>query len=77
MIIVGGVGSIRGAFVASLLIGVIDTMGRAYVPALLAQVASQSAASAAGPALTSVLIYLLMAVVLLVKPQGLFPAARR
>lgn len=77
VIIVGGVGSIRGAFVASLLIGVIDTLGRAYVPAFLAQVASQSTASAAGPALTSILIYLLMAVVLLVRPQGLFPAARR
>lgn len=77
VIIVGGVGSIRGAFVASLLIGVIDTMGRAYVPEALAKVASQSTASAAGPALTSVLIYLLMAVVLIVRPQGLFPAARR
>lgn len=77
VIIIGGLGSIRGAFAASLLIGVIDTVGRAYVPTLIARVTSQSTASAAGPALTSILIYLLMAVVLLVKPEGLFPAARR
>lgn len=77
VIIIGGVGSIRGAFVASLLIGVIDTMGRAYLPDLIAQIATKSTASAAGPALTSILIYLLMAAVLLIKPAGLFPPSSR
>lgn len=77
VIIIGGVGSIRGAFVASLLIGVIDTMGRAYLPDLIAQIASKSTASAVGPALTSILIYLLMTGVLLVKPAGLLSHSHR
>jgi branched-chain amino acid transport system permease protein len=77
VIIIGGVGSVRGAFVASVLIGVIDTLGRAYLSDLIARIASASTASAAGPAMTSILIYLVMASVLLVKPAGLFPPSSR
>ncbi|CAN5796214.1 branched-chain amino acid ABC transporter permease [soil metagenome] len=74
VIVIGGIGSIRGALMGSLLVGVVDTVGRTFVPAALGSVLGPSAASGAGPALSSILIYVLMAVVLFVKPQGLFPA---
>jgi branched-chain amino acid transport system permease protein len=74
VIIIGGIGSIRGAFVAAILIGLIDTVGRSYLPDMLKLILSQSGASTAGPALSSMLIYLLMAVVLVWRPEGLFPA---
>jgi branched-chain amino acid transport system permease protein len=77
VIIIGGVGSIRGAFVASVLVGLIDTIGRAYVPDILRSVLSASAASTLGPALASMLIYMLMAGILVFRPEGLFPAATR
>ncbi len=77
VIIIGGVGSIRGAFVAALLVGIIDTIGRAFVPDLLRSVLNASAASTLGPALASMLIYMLMAAVLVFRPEGLFPAATR
>lgn len=73
VIITGGVGSIRGAFFGALIVGGVDTVGRAFLPALLRQVVDGSMAQAIGPALASMLIYLLMAVVLAVRPAGLFP----
>jgi branched-chain amino acid transport system permease protein len=75
--VIGGIGSIRGALVAALLVGFIDTLGRAYFTDLLRLVLSPDAASTAGPAISSMLIYLLMAIVLVVKPEGLFPAGGR
>ena len=66
---------IRGAFVAALLVGFIDTLGRSYLPDLLRMLLSPAAASTAAPALSSMLIYLLMAIVLVVRPEGLFSAA--
>ena len=77
VIIIGGIGSIRGALVASIFVGLVDTVGRAFLPDLLRLFLSQNAASTAGPALSSMLIYLLMAIVLVVRPAGLFPAAGR
>jgi branched-chain amino acid transport system permease protein len=77
VIIIGGIGSIRGAFVAAMLVGLIDTLGRSFLPDLLRQVLSASDASTAAPALSSMLIYLLMAIVLVARPEGLFPAYRR
>ena len=77
VIIIGGIGSIRGAFLAAILVGLIDTLGRAFLPNLLRQILSSAAASTAAPALSSMLIYLLMAMVLVVRPEGLFPATRR
>lgn len=74
VIIIGGIGSIRGAFIASIFAGLVDTVGRAVIPDMLKLVLSPSAASTAGPALSSMLIYLLMAIVLVVRPAGLFPA---
>jgi branched-chain amino acid transport system permease protein len=77
VIIIGGIGSIRGALVASIFVGLVDTIGRAFLPDLLKLFLSPAAASTAGPALSSMLIYLLMAIVLVVRPAGLFPAAGR
>ncbi len=74
VIIVGGVGSVRGAFIAALGVGLIDTLGRAYLPDLLARGVSLNVASAAGPALASILIYITMAVVLVLRPAGIVPA---
>lgn len=72
--VIGGIGSVRGALVAALLVGFVDTLGRAYFPELLQMMLNEEAAATAGPALSSMLIYLLMAVVLVVKPEGLFSA---
>src|SRR5256714_6328217 len=75
VIIIGGIGSIRGAFIASIFVGLTDTIGRAFLPDLLKLVLSPAGASTAGPALSSMLIYLVMAVILIVRPEGLFPAS--
>jgi branched-chain amino acid transport system permease protein len=74
VIVIGGIGSIRGALVGSLLVGMVDTLGRALLPTLLRMVTSPDIAAHVGPALASVLIYLLMAAVLFWRPTGLFPA---
>jgi len=76
VIVIGGIGSIRGAFFAALIVGVVDTVGRTYLPLLLRQVAERTVADAAGPALASMLIFIFMAAVLALKPEGLFPARR-
>jgi branched-chain amino acid transport system permease protein len=76
VIVIGGIGSIRGAFFAALLIGLVDTVGRSVAPLLLRLVFDPSAASQTGRAVAPMLIYILMAVVLLVRPTGLFPAKR-
>jgi branched-chain amino acid transport system permease protein len=77
VIIIGGIGSIRGAFVASIFVGLVDTIGRAFLPDLLRLFLSTNTASTAGPAISSMLIYLLMALVLVLRPEGLFPPASR
>jgi branched-chain amino acid transport system permease protein len=74
VIVIGGIGSVHGALYAALIIGVADTLGRSYLPIFLRQIADRDIANAAGPALASMLIYLLMAVILVIRPQGLFPA---
>jgi len=74
VIVIGGIGSIRGAFAGALIVGMVDTMGRAFLKPVLGTLISPTAAEAAGPALASMLIYLLMAVVLALRPEGLFPA---
>lgn len=71
-IIIGGIGSIKGAFFAALIVGLTDTLGRALLPALFGLFLEPSAAMTAGAALASMAIYILMAAVLLVKPTGLF-----
>jgi branched-chain amino acid transport system permease protein len=76
VIVIGGIGSIRGALFGALIVGMVDTMGRAFLKPMLSHVISPTAADTAGPAIASMLIYLLMAVILAFRPAGLFPAAR-
>ena len=77
VIVIGGIGSIRGAMVGAIVVGMADTLGRAFLKTMLATVISPPAADKAGPALASMLIYLLMAAVLFFRPEGLFPARSR
>lgn len=74
VIIIGGIGSVRGAFVAAILVGLVDTIGRAFLPQFFRLFVADSTADAVGPAVASMLIYILMAAVLFFRPQGLFPA---
>ena len=73
VIIIGGIGSVRGAFIAAIIVGLVDTLGRVFLPALLRLIIDQAAADGAGPALASMLVYILMAMVLMFRPTGLFP----
>ncbi len=73
VIVIGGIGSIRGAFIASLMIGLIDTLGRSFGPQMLRYFMEPAAASQTGRSLAPMLIYILMAAVLCVRPSGLFP----
>ena len=75
VIIIGGMGSIRGALIAAILVGLIDTIGRGFLPDALRLVLNSRSASAIAPAMSSMIIYLLMAVVLVLRPEGLFPVS--
>jgi len=77
VIIIGGIGSIRGAFLAAILVGLIDTIGRAFLPDLLRLILSRNAAETLAPALSSMSIYMLTAAILVFRPEGLFPAASK
>jgi branched-chain amino acid transport system permease protein len=77
VIVIGGIGSIRGAFVAALMIGLVDTLGRSFAVDILRLFMGPSPARTVGPALASMLIYVLMAIVLYLRPAGLFPAKGR
>jgi len=72
VIVIGGIGSIKGAFIGSLLVGLTDTLGGVLLPELFALFMPRADAASAGAALASMSIYLLMAVVLVVRPAGLF-----
>ena len=76
VIVIGGIGSIRGAFLAALMVGLIDTLGRAFGPQLLRLALAPAAANQTGRALAPMLIYILMAAVLFLRPSGLFPVKR-
>uniref|UniRef100_UPI00404710B7 branched-chain amino acid ABC transporter permease n=1 Tax=Orrella sp. TaxID=1921583 RepID=UPI00404710B7 len=77
VIVIGGIGSIRGAFFGAIVVGLVDTMGRVFVPIWLRAAFDPTMATAIGPALASMLVYLLMAVILAFKPEGLFPVRAR
>jgi branched-chain amino acid transport system permease protein len=77
VIIVGGIGSMKGAFLAALLIGMIDTLGRAFLDDIFKLFMSSSAAENSAPAVSSMSIYLIMALILFFRPQGLFPPKLR
>ena len=74
VVVIGGIGSVRGAFAAAILVGMVQTMLTAFVPGLLRGVMAASEADALGAALSSMGVYVLMALVLLIRPRGLFPA---
>ncbi len=84
VIVIGGIGSIRGAFIAAIVIGLVEASGRTFmtdvVRAITSWISSAEAtvidefAQTAGPALSSMIIYILMAAILFFRPQGLFPA---
>jgi branched-chain amino acid transport system permease protein len=76
VIVIGGIGSIRGAFIAALMVGMIDTLGRAFGPELLRLLMKPAAANQTGRSLAPMLIYILMATVLFFRPSGLFPVKR-
>jgi branched-chain amino acid transport system permease protein len=75
VIVIGGIGSIRGALVGSILVGLTDTLGRVLLPAAFGTFMAPSAATTAGAALASMAIYILMAAILVVRPSGLFGRA--
>lgn len=77
VIVIGGIGSIRGAFIAALLIGLADTLGRSFSVDILRLVMAPSPAQIVGPAIASMLIYLMMVLVLYFRPTGLFPPKGR
>ena len=77
VIIIGGIGSIKGAFIAALIVGLIDTLGRSFLDGLLKLFISDQNAETAAPALAAMMIYILMALVLAIRPQGLFPPKSR
>lgn len=72
IVVIGGMGSIQGTFYASLLIGFVDTMGRAYTPIILSGLLEPRTVSSVSPALSAIIIYIVMAVVLIARPSGLF-----
>jgi branched-chain amino acid transport system permease protein len=74
VVVIGGLGSVRGAFFGALLVGVVDTSMRAFLPGLFRQLMSGPEADALGAGIASMGVYLLMALVLLIRPKGLFPA---
>lgn len=73
VIIVGGIGSMKGAFFAALLIGLIDTLGRSFLDDFFKLFMSSDAAENSAPAISAMLIYIIMAIILSFRPQGLFP----
>ncbi len=77
VIVIGGIGSIRGTFIAALLIGLADTLGRSFAVDFLRLFMAPSPAQVVGPAIASMLIYLMMALVLYFRPTGLFPPKGR
>jgi branched-chain amino acid transport system permease protein len=74
VIVIGGIGSIKGALIGALLVGMTDTLGKAFLPGLLARFMEASSANTTGASVASMLIYVLMALVLILRPQGLFGA---
>jgi len=77
VIVIGGVGTIRGAFFGALLVGLVDTLGRSLVTDAASAALGPSAAARVGPAIASMLIYIVMAAILAIRPEGLFPVAKR
>ena len=71
-IVIGGIGSIKGAFVGALLVGITDTMGRFLLPSFFSYFFDTASATSIGSSIASMSIYILMAIVLIFKPSGLY-----
>ncbi|MCB1851151.1 MAG: branched-chain amino acid ABC transporter permease, partial [Gammaproteobacteria bacterium] len=74
VIVIGGIGSIRGALIGALLVGLVETLGGYLLPELLRLFLPPAMADGAGASLASMAVYILMAAVLIWRPRGLFPA---
>jgi branched-chain amino acid transport system permease protein len=74
VIVIGGIGSVRGAFIGALLVGMVDTLGRAFLPMLFRQFMTTATADGVAASIASMLIYILMAIILIWRPRGLLPA---
>ena len=74
VIVIGGIGSVRGAFIASLMVGMVDTLGRAFLPSLFRMFLSTAYADGVASSVASMSIYILMALILIWRPKGLLPA---
>ena len=72
VVVIGGIGSVKGAFVGALLVGMTDTLGRFLLPVFFGTFMDPSSATSVGSALASMSIYILMALVLVAKPSGLY-----
>lgn len=72
VVVIGGIGSIKGAFLGALLVAVVDTLGGVFGPIVLRSILDPSAAGQMGRVLAPMLVYILMAVILFAKPAGLF-----
>ncbi|NND89756.1 MAG: branched-chain amino acid ABC transporter permease [Granulosicoccus sp.] len=72
VIVIGGIGSIKGALVGAILVGMTDTMGRFLLPVMFKNFMDGATASSVGSALASMLIYIVMATVLIFRPSGLY-----
>lgn len=73
VIVIGGIGSVKGALIASILVGLVDTMGRVFLPSILSLFIDNTDIATISAALSSVLVYILMALILAIRPQGLIP----
>lgn len=73
IIVIGGIGSLRGALVGALIVGVGETLGRAFLPGAMRTMMSTSAADALSSGLSSIIVFVIMASILLWRPKGLFP----
>ncbi|HXK53441.1 MAG TPA: branched-chain amino acid ABC transporter permease [Hyphomicrobiales bacterium] len=77
VIVIGGLGSVKGAFVAAMLVGLIDTLGRSFLDDVFKIFMSEQNAETSAPAVAAMLIYIVMAFILTLRPQGLFPPKLR
>ena len=73
VVVIGGIGSIKGAFIGAILVGLVDTLGRAYLPTVFRLLLPDAQADAVGASLAAITIYLFMAAILALRPNGLFP----
>ena len=74
VIVIGGIGSVKGALIAAFMVGIVDTMGRVLLPFFLSLITPVENIATLSASISSILIYLLMALVLAFKPGGLYPA---